>query len=64
MNHYPILAIMAYFLCAFLIVIFGRNRTLRNIFGFLGTAVPLCLLIALWKPVMQGGQIIAYYKRL
>ena len=47
MTHYPILAIMAYFLGAFLIVIFGRNRAVRNTLGFLGTAVPLCLLIML-----------------
>ena len=61
LQHFPIIAIMAYFLGAFLIVIFGRNRALRNIFGFLATAVPLCLLVALVKPVMLGGDIIAYW---
>ena len=61
MQHYPILAIMTYFLGAFLIVIFGKNRTVRNAVGFLATAVPLCLLITLVKPVMMGGNIIAYW---
>jgi multicomponent Na+:H+ antiporter subunit D len=61
MQHYPILAIMTYFLGAFLIVIFGKNRTVRNAVGFLATAVPLCLLITLVKPVMMGGDIIAYW---
>ncbi|MBO7669021.1 MAG: hypothetical protein J6S60_00395 [Oscillospiraceae bacterium] len=61
MQHYPILVIMTYFLGAFLIVIFGKNRTVRNAVGFLATAVPLCLLITLVKPVMMGGDIIAYW---
>ena len=61
MQHYPILAIMTYFLGAFLIVIFGKHRTVRNAVGFLATAVPLCLLITLVKPVMMGGDIIAYW---
>ena len=61
MTHFPILAIMAYFLCAFLIVVFGRNRTLRNILGFLGTATPLCLLLMLAEPVLFNGAIISYW---
>ncbi|MER2150633.1 MAG: proton-conducting transporter membrane subunit [Candidatus Limivicinus sp.] len=61
MQHYPILAIMTYFLGAFLIVIFGKNRLFRNAVGFLATAVPLCLLITLVKPVMIRGDVIAYW---
>ena len=61
LQHFPILAIMAYFLAAFLIVVFGKNRSVRNVLGFLGTAVPLCLLIALAKPVLIQNQIIAYW---
>ncbi len=61
MNHYPILAIMAYFLCAFLIVVFGKNRAVRNILGFIGTAAPLCLLIMLAEPVLFNGAIISYW---
>ena len=60
-QHFPICAIMAYFLGAFLIVIFGRNRALRNVFGFLATATPLCLLAALVKPIMLGSDVIAYW---
>ena len=58
-QHFPICAIMAYFLGAFLIVIFGKNRALRNVFGFLATATPLCLLPALVKPIMLGSDLIA-----
>ncbi|MCR5137095.1 MAG: hypothetical protein K6C12_08350 [Oscillospiraceae bacterium] len=61
MTHFPILAIMAYFLGAFLIVIFGRNRGVRNTLGFLATACPLVLMIALVKPVILSGQTIAYW---
>ena len=60
-QHFPICAIMAYFLGAFLIVIFGKNRALRNVFGFLATATPLCLLAALVKPLMLGSDVIAYW---
>ena len=60
-QHFPICAIMAYFLGAFLIVIFGNNRALRNIIGFLATATPLCLLIGLVKPIMLGTDVIAYW---
>ena len=60
-QHFPICAIMAYFLGAFLIVIFGKNRALRNVFGFLATATPLCLLAALVKPIMLGSDVIAYW---
>ena len=61
LQHFPILAIMAYFLGAFLIVVFGGNRVFRNLIGFLATATPLCLLIMLVKPIMLGGEIIAYW---
>ena len=60
-QHFPIMAIMAYFLGAFLIVIFGGNRLVRNLVGFLATATPLCLLVSLVKPVMLAGQPIAYW---
>ena len=61
LQHFPICAIMAYFLGAFLIVVFGNNRALRNVIGFLATATPLCLLTALVKPIMQGTDVIAYW---
>ena len=55
LQHFPIIAIMAYFLGAFLIVMFGKSRAARNVIAFLATATPLCLLIMLVKPVMLGG---------
>ncbi len=61
LQHFPICAIMAYFLGAFLIVMFGRNRLVRNLVGFLATAAPLCLLAALAKPVLVDGDVIAYW---
>ncbi len=61
LQHFPIIAIMAYFLGAFLIVMFGKFRAARNCIAFLATAIPLCLLIMLVKPVMLGGEIIAYW---
>ncbi len=61
LNHFPILAIMAYFLGAFLIVIFGQNRMARNVLGFLGTAIPLCLLVMLVKPILLSGETLAYW---
>ena len=61
LQHFPIFAIMAYFLGAFLIVIFGQNRAVRNILAFLATAIPLCLLILLVKPILLQGEVIAYW---
>ena len=61
LQHFPICAIMAYFLGAFLIVIFGRNRLVRNLVGLLATATPLCLLAMLAKPVLVEGDVIAYW---
>ena len=61
LQHFPICAIMAYFLGAFLIVVFGRNRAVRNVIGFLATAIPLCLLTALAKPILCGSDVIAYW---
>ena len=60
-QHFPIFAIMLYFLGAFLIVMFGRNKAARNVIAFLATCGALCLLAALVKPVMLGGEIIAYW---
>ena len=61
LQHFPIYAIMVFFLGAFLIVVFGRNRTVRNVIAFLATAGSLCFLAALIRPVMLQHQIIAYW---
>ncbi len=60
-RHFPIFAIMLYFLGAFLIVMLGKVRALRHGIAFVATAGPLALLIALVKPIMIDGGIIAYW---
>ena len=59
--HFPIIAIMLYFLGAFLIVLFGRNRIVRNCIAFLATGLTLTLLILLVKPILIDGGIIPYW---
>lgn len=60
-QHFPIFAIMLYFLGAFFIVLFGKNRILRNCIAFLSTGLSLTLLILLVKPIFLDGGIIAYW---
>ena len=60
-QHFPILAIMVLFLGAFLIVLFGKNKVARNTLAFLAVASSLAFLVALVKPVMIDGEIIAYW---
>ena len=60
-QHFPILSIMVLFLGAFLIVILGNIKPLRHLIAFAAVAVSLGLLIALIKPVMINGEVIAYW---
>ena len=60
-QHFPIFAIMLYFLGAFFIVLFGKNRIARNCIAFLATGLSLTLLILLVKPIFLDGGIIAYW---
>ncbi len=60
-QHFPIYAIMVLFLGAFLIVVFGGNRTARNILALLSITASLAFILALIRPVMLGGEIIAYW---
>ncbi len=60
-QHFPIIAIMLYFLGAFFIVLFGKNRIARNCIAFLATGLSLTLLILLVKPIFLDGGIIAYW---
>ena len=60
-QHFPIYAIMVLFLGAFLIVVFGGNRTARNILALLSITASLAFILALVKPVMWDGEIIAYW---
>lgn len=60
-QHFPIYAIMVLFLGAFLIAVFGRNRTARNVLALLSITASLAFILALIRPVMLGGKIIAYW---
>ena len=62
MMHLPILAIMTYFLAAFLITLLGHNsrwlRWIVTLGAALASFVMICLLI---KPVMAEGEVISYW---
>ena len=60
-HHFPVYAIMVLFLGAFLIVMLGRNKAVRNILALLAVTASFCFLAALVKPVMINGEIIAYW---
>ena len=60
-GHFPIFAIMLYFLGAFFIVLLGKNRIIRNCIAFLATGLALTLLCLLIRPVMLDGAVVAYW---
>ena len=60
-HHFPIYSIMILFLGAFLTVVFGHKKALRNIFALLAVSGSLACMIALVKPVMLDGEIISYW---
>ena len=68
-HHFPIYAIMVLFLGAFIIAASGGkpSKNPNNPAGFrawialIATAASLCFLIALIRPVMLGGEVIAYW---
>ena len=60
-QHFPIYSIMVLFLGAFLIVMLGRNKAVRNVLALLSVTASFCFLAALVKPVMINGEIIAYW---
>ena len=60
-HHFPVYSIMVLFLGAFLIVMFGSRRAVRNTIAFLAVSVSLACLLALFKPVFMQGEIIAYW---
>lgn len=62
MSNFPIIAIITYFLGAFLTALLGRlNKVLRNVIVFITLSVPLVLVCLLFRPVMVNGQIVAYW---
>ena len=61
LQHFPIYSIMVLFLGAFLVVIFGHNKTVRHGVALLATCASMLFMMALIKPVMLGGEIITYW---
>ena len=60
--HFPILAIIVLFLGAFIIALVGRkSEGLRNGIAFISMAASLIMMIALIKPVILDGQVVAYW---
>ena len=60
-HHFPIYSVMVLFAGAFLIVLLGKNKFLRNLIAVLAVSASLACMIALVKPVMIDGEIIAYW---
>ena len=60
-QHFPIYAIMALFLGAFLIVIFGHKKPLRHLIALVATGAAMLFMLGLFKPVMLDGEIISYW---
>lgn len=60
-QHFPIYAIMVLFLGAFLVTVFGKNRSVRNVLVLLTVSASLAFVALLVKPVMLGGEIIGYW---
>lgn len=62
MYNFPILAIMALFLGAFISSLVGRRSAkIRNAVVFLAMLVSLVLILSLIKPVLLEGQVINYW---
>ena len=60
-HHFPVYSIMVLFLGAFLIVMFGNKKAVRNVVAILAVSMSLACMIALVKPVMINGEIISYW---
>jgi len=68
-HHFPIYSIMVLFLGAFVVAACGSKASknpnnpagVRAYIALFATALSLCFLIMLVKPVMIGGEIIAYW---
>ncbi|MCL1905831.1 MAG: hypothetical protein FWG06_02350, partial [Clostridiales bacterium] len=60
-EHFPILSVMVLFLGAFLVPLAGKAAGLRRFIACLASTVSFGLILALIKPVMLEGQVIAYW---
>ena len=61
-KHFPVIAVMGLFLCAFLVEIFGaKNKIIRNTITLIAAFGAFVLITALIKPVLIDGNILAYW---
>ena len=61
-KHFPVIAVMGFFLCAFLVEIFGaKNKIIRNTISLIAAFGAFALITALIKPVLIDGNILAYW---
>lgn len=61
-KHFPVIAVMGLFLCAFLVEIFGaKNKYVRNTIVLIAAAGAFALIATLIKPVLIDGEIISYW---
>jgi len=62
MNHFPILAVVALFMGAFVTSLVGRrSEAVRRVVVFISMAIALVLTLCLIKPVLIDGQVINYW---
>ncbi len=59
--HFPVIAIMTFFVGAFIVTLCGSKEKIRNVVAGLAVLIPLTLLALLIKPVMVDGEIIVYW---
>ena len=59
--HFPVYSVMVLFLGAFLVVVLGKNKIVRNCIAMLAVSASLLCMLALIKPVMLNGEIISYW---
>ena len=59
--HFPVIAIMTFFVGAFIVTLCGKQEKIRNVVAALAVLIPLTLLCLLIKPVMVDGEIIMYW---
>ena len=61
-RHFPVVAVMGLFLCAFLVEIFGaKNKYIRNTITLIAAFGAFALIAALIKPVLIDGNVLAYW---
>ena len=61
-KHFPVIAVMGLFLCAFLVEIFGaKNKYIRNTIALVASFGAFVLIASLIKPIFVDGEILSYW---